>query len=258
MLCAGKKFDLYQFIRWNFVDLSFRDYNMIINKLYTGCTISAHPCRCFERLTKDELAYLDEHSVTISYKKREVICKQGTFVSHVMFVETGLAKVFLDNGENSLVLKIIPGGNLLGLAPVSEEHNTYQYSAMAYVDTVIKQIDVKVFRELIERNAGFAKEVIDILSANSIQIYGRFFCLTHKQAYGRLADILLCLADRVFKNPEFNLPLSRKELAELSGMSAETVIRMLKKFNEEGLIQMQGKNFKVLNSDRLRRISETG
>jgi len=91
-----------------------------------------------------------------------------------------------------------------------------------------------------------------------VQIYGRFFCLTHKQAYGRLADILLCLSDRVFKNSEFELPLSRKELAELSGMSSETVIRMLKKFNEEGLIALDGKKFIINDFSRLRRISDTG
>lgn len=229
-----------------------------MNKMYTGCTISSHPCKCFEKLTPDEQQYLDDNSVTISYKKKEIICKQGSFVSHVMFVEEGLTKVFLDDGENSLVLKIIPGGNLLGLASLSEENNTYQYSAMAYVDTTIKQIDVRVFRELLAKNSNFSREVIDILSANSIQIYGRFFCLTHKQAYGRLADILLCLSDRVFKNPEFELPLSRKELAELSGMSSETVIRMLKKFNDEGLISMVGKSFKMMDPVRLKRISETG
>jgi CRP-like cAMP-binding protein len=229
-----------------------------MNKKFTGCTISTRPCGCFEKLTPEEQEYLNENSVVIKYKKKEAICKQGGFVSHVMYVEEGLTKVFLDDGENSLVLKIIPGGNLLGLASLSEENNTYQYSAMAYVDTTIKQIDVKVFRELLTRNADFSKEVIDILSANSVQIYGRFFCLTHKQAYGRLADILLCLSDRVFKNPEFELPLSRKDLAELSGMSSETVIRMLKKFNEEGLIAMNGKSFKVIHPERLRRISEKG
>ena len=95
----------------------------------------------------------------------------------------------------------IPDGNFIGLASVSEEQITYQYSAMAYVDSVIRQVDLKAFRQLLTQNSEFAKEVINILSANSVQIYGRFFCLTHKQAYGRVADILLCLADRVFKNP---------------------------------------------------------
>lgn len=225
---------------------------------FTGCTISTHICRCFEKLTDDERQLLDDNSVNITYKKKEVICKQGGFVSHIMYVESGLAKVFIDNGENSLVLRIIPGGAFLGLATISEEHNTYQYSAQAYIDTEIKQIDVKIFRQLVNQNTEFAREIIDILSSNSVQIYGRFFCLTHKQAYGRLADILLCLADRVFKKSQFDLPLSRKDLADLSGMSSETVIRMLKKFHEDGLIAMDGKNLKVIDHNRLKRISETG
>jgi CRP/FNR family transcriptional regulator len=224
----------------------------------TSCTISSLKCKCFEKLNKDEASFLEANSVRIKYKKREIICKQGGFGSHVMYVENGLAKVFLDDGTNSLILKVIPSGNLLGLTSLSEENNTYQYSAMAYIDSEIKQIDIHAFRQLVKMNADFAKEVIDILSANSVQINGRFFCLTHKQAYGRLADILLCLSNKVFKQTEFELPLSRKDLAELSGMSSETVIRMLKKFSNEGLIKMDGKSLKVLDYERLIRISEIG
>jgi CRP/FNR family transcriptional regulator len=217
-----------------------------------------HQCTCFEKLTADETRLIEDHSVRISYKKKEIICKQGSFVSHVMFMEEGIAKVFLDDGNNSLVLKIIPSGNLLGLSSVSEENNTYQYSAMAYVDSVVKLIDIKVFRQILGQNAEFAKEIIEILSANSVQIYSRFFCLTHKQAYGRLADILLCLSNRVFKSEAFDLPLSRKDLAELSGMTSETVIRMLKKFNDDNIIMMEGKSFKIIDYPRLQKISELG
>jgi len=224
----------------------------------SACTISAHDCRCFEKLTEDEMKMLEENSVVIRYKKREVICKQGSFVSHLMVVKSGLVKVFLDDGQNSLVLKIIPEGNLVGLSSVSEESNTYQYSAMAYVDSEIQQIDIRVFRQLLTKNAAFAREVIEIFSSNNAQVYGRFFCLTHKQAYGRLADILLCLSDRIFKQSEFHLPLSRQDLADLSGMSSETVIRMLKKFNEEGLIKMEGKSFRIVDYEKLQHISATG
>jgi CRP/FNR family transcriptional regulator len=217
-----------------------------------------HPCRCFEFLSDAENRLLEEYSVRIKYKKKEIICKQGSFVSHVMYMEQGLAKVFMDNGQNTLVLKILPSGNLLGLSSVSENLNTYQYSAMAYVDSEVRLIDINIFRQLLSQNAGFAKEVLDILSANSVQIYGRFFCLTHKQAYGRLADIILCLANRVYKQQEFDLPLSRKDLAELSGMTSETVIRMLKKFHDDGLIHMDGKRFRILDDSRLRMISEIG
>ena len=209
-------------------------------------------------MTSEQKEFLDTNSVKIRYRKGEMICKQGGFVSHVMYMEKGLAKVFLENGSNSLVLRVIPDGNFLGLSSVSEGHPTFPYSAKAYIDSEITQIDIKAFRALMAQNTEFVKEVIEILSANSIQIYGRFFCLTYKQAFGRLADILLCLSDRIFKNKEFDLPLSRKELAELSGMSSETVIRMLKEFKDEGLIHMDGKSLQVVDYDRLRQISETG
>ncbi len=209
-------------------------------------------------LTEAETKLMEAKSVVVKYKKGEIICKQGSFASHIMYMEKGLVKVFIDDSVNSLVLKIIPEGNLLGLSSVSDENNRFQYSAMAYIDTEIKQIDINYFKQLLTQNPAFAKEVIDIMGANSAQINGRFFCLTHKQSYGRLADILLCISDRIFKTDEFVLPLSRKDLAELSGMSSETVIRMLKKFHDDGLILLDGKRFKILDYTRLKKISETG
>jgi len=225
---------------------------------FTGCTINPRECKCFEKLTRNELWTLEANSVKVTYRKGEILCKQGGMVNTVMYIEKGLAKVYLDNGVNSLVLKIIPDGNLVGLASVSEEFNTYQYSAMAYVDTEVIQIDVNTFRELVRQNPDFAKEIIDVLSSNSVQIYGRFFCLTYKQSFGRLADILICLSDRIFKKSEFELPLTRKELAELTGMSSETVIRALKKFQADGIIRTYGKCIEVTDYERLKQISERG
>lgn len=229
------------------------------NKAYfSGCSISLHQCKCFDTLTEVEKKLVEKNSVSVSYKKGEVICKRGSFASHVMYLETGLAKIYIEDGVNTLVLKILPEKNLLGLASVSDDLKTFEYSVMAYIDSNILQIDIEIFKTLLVQNPVFAKEVIDIQNANSIQIYGRFFCLTHKQSYGRLADILLCLSDKVFKKDEFELPLSRKELAELSGLSSETVIRMLKVFREDGLIGLEGKKIKMLDREKIKQISETG
>ncbi len=225
---------------------------------YSGCTISSYDCRCLEKLTPEERQLIDDHSVTINYKKGEMICKQGGFVSQIMYVQSGLAKVFIDNGSNSLLLRLIPGGSFIGLSALSEDYTTFPYSAKVYVDSSVRQVDVTAFREVLQSNNAFSKEIINILSANSVQIYGRFFCLTYKQAYGRLADILLCLAERIFRQSEFDLPLTRKDIAELAGMSSETVVRMLKKFSEDGLIRMNGKRIDVLDVKRLQHISETG
>jgi CRP/FNR family transcriptional regulator len=76
--------------------------------------------------------------------------------------------------------------------------------------------------------------------------------------HGRMADILLCLAQRIFKNDIFNLPLSRFELAELTGMSTESVIRVMKDFKEDGLIKFEGKDIELVNIEMLLKISEVG
>jgi len=225
---------------------------------FTGCTIGPQRGQCFASLTVEETELLNNNSVRVEYKKGEIICKQGGLANHIIYMEKGLAKVYINDGISTLVLKIIPECNLLGLSSISEENNTFQYSAMAYLDSNVRQIDISIFRQLIDRNPLFAKEVIEIFIANSTQINGRFFCLTHKQSYGRLADIILCLADRVFKANEFNLDLTRKDLAELTGMSQETVVRMLKKFKDEQLIFIEGKRFRIDNYERLKKISEAG
>ena len=116
---------------------------------------------------------------------------------------------------------------------------------VAYIDTEVIQIDVNTFRDLVRHNPDFAKEVIDILSSNKVQIFRRFFCLNHKQSFRRFADILICLSDRILKKTEFKLPLSRKELAELTGMSSETVIRALKKFRSDGILRINWKCIEV-------------
>ena len=225
---------------------------------YTSCCISRRKCNCFNILSKEDLDLLFSTSVLVKYSKQEIIYKQGGMVSNIMIVESGLVKVFLENESNVLVLKIMTAGNLLGMTSISEKINTYQYNAMAYVDSVIRQIDINIFRSLVGKNPGFAKAIIDMLNSNSIQINNRFFCLSHKQSFGRMADILLCLSERVFEESEFDLPLSRKELAELTGLKSETVIRLLKQFSDEGIIQMDGKKITIKESQQLKNISEKG
>ncbi|MEA3445280.1 MAG: Crp/Fnr family transcriptional regulator [Bacteroidota bacterium] len=232
--------------------------NMITSNILSSCTVSNTVCKCFDKLTKEETELVDNNSVTVNFNKGEFICKQGTFASHVMFVEEGLAKIYIEGKNDNLILKIIPEGNLVGLTSIFEGNTIFQYSSTAYINSLIKLIDINVFRKLTKTNAEFASEVINILTENNLQIYGRFFCLARKQSYGRLADIILCLSERIYKSYNFELLLTRKDLAELTGMSTENVIRMLKKFKDEGLIDIKGKQFTVNKPETLMKISENG
>ena len=119
-------------------------------------------------------------------------------------------------------------------------------------------IDIEIFRQLLKQNSSFSYRIINMLNESTAQIYGRFFSLTQKQLHGRLADILLCLSNRIFKQKSFDLPLSRADMGDLTGMSTESVIRMMKEFKDDGLIDAQCKNIVLLDLERLERISNFG
>ncbi|RLD81450.1 MAG: hypothetical protein DRJ10_06180 [Bacteroidetes bacterium] len=223
-----------------------------------SCTAGLERCTCFDILTEEQTDLINNNLVEVEFGKGETICKQGTFATHVIYLSEGLVKVHMDGTQGSLILKIVPEEHLIALTALLEGINVFPYSVTAYIDSKVKLIDIVTFKKIINENAKFAVEIINTLNSNTLQTFGRFYCLTQKQAYGRLADTILCLSERVFKQPIFELLLTRKELAELSGMTTENVIRMLKKFREDGLIEMVGKTIKIKNKKLLKKISDYG
>lgn len=228
------------------------------SKVDLHCSVFNYEQSWYELLTPEERTLIDEHSVSLKFKKGETVCKQGGFASHIFFLEEGLVKVYLEERDNNLILTLATNHSLLGLPSIFEGNNKLPYSISTYTDSRIRMIDIQVFKQLLKQNPTFAFRIINVLNENTSQIYGRFYSLTQKQLHGRLADILLCMANRIFKSDTFELPLSRADLGDLTGMSTESVIRMMKEFKDDGLIDMQCKSIVLLNMERLNRISQFG
>lgn len=229
-----------------------------MNVYPNSCVVRTPEGTCFDLLTDDEKKMVDDNMVEVHYKTGEIICKQGSFASKIIFLSEGLVKVYLEGSPKNLILTITPKNNLVGLPSIFEGNNTFLYSVSPYVDSWAKLIDINVFKQLLRQNATFASKIIDILNENTAQAYGRFFCLTRKQLHGRMADILMCLSERIFKSLEYELPLSRSDLAELTGMSTESVIRIMKEFKDDELIKVSGKSISILDAERIRKISAVG
>jgi CRP-like cAMP-binding protein len=75
---------------------------------------------------------------------------------------------------------------------------------------------------------------------------------------GKFAAALLFHYDKVFMAPSFNILLKRGELAEMIGISRENVIKVIGEFKKDGIIDVDGKNFKILDKERLVFIAENG
>lgn len=222
------------------------------------CTISQQQDLCLECLTPVEYDLLMKNMVVLSYKAGEMLCKQGSFASHIILLREGLVKLYMEGRDDNLVLQILPPNNIIGLSSCFDGGSVFFYSAMAYVDSTVQLVDRTYFIQLINANPRFAARMMSFLAEHNVIVYGRFFCLTQKQTYGRFADILLCLANRIYKTTKFPLQLSRKELAELTGMSVESIARIITKFKGEGLIDVTSEHIEILDYDKLNEISMKG
>ena len=222
------------------------------------CVVSTPHVDYLEFLSEEETELLRANSRDVKYKKGEVIAKQGSFASHVIFLKEGLVKVYLEGDQKDLILKIVTNNHFISLSSVFDGNDSFLYSVSTYIDSVATLINIDTFKQIIRSNAKFATQIINLLNANTAQIYGRFYCLTRKQSHGRVADIIMCLSENIFGSLSFRLNLTRNDLADLTGLSSESVTRIFKEFKDSSIIELDNKNIKILDYERLSDISTYG
>jgi CRP-like cAMP-binding protein len=212
---------------------------------------------CFKILSEQEMNLLQNNRTEIHFSKGETIIKQGTKSSDILYLKEGLVKVGVNNGDNNLILCVKTKNHFIGTENIYG-YEYHAYTVTALEDSVICFIDTSAIRQLIKQNNTFNSEMYKVITNNTLMTFNRFFSLTQKQLHGRFADILLCLSRKIYKSKKFDLPLSRKDLAALTGMAPESVIRIIKDFKTDKIISTKGKRIEILNEPLLEKISNVG
>ena len=214
------------------------------------------PIFCF--LTGEELELVNNTKISVQFKKGETLRKQGTFMSHVISVNEGLAKVYLEGIEQrNAIIRIVKPTNFIG-GPGIYLDQRHHYTVTALVDTTVCFIEIGVFKDIIDRNQTFAHAFLKDLSKNTLAIYNRLLFLTQKQMPGRMADTLIYLFEEIFESNTFAMCLTRQDISELSGMSKDSAVKILREFQNDGIIHLSEQEMVLLNSEKLHQISKTG
>jgi CRP-like cAMP-binding protein len=134
----------------------------------------------------------------------------------------------------------------------------YRYSVAALEDCMVCMIKSEVICDIAKSNSAYLFEMTKAISNSGNYVYKKISDISRKQLRGRLADTLLYLANEIYESNEFDLQLSRKELAELSSMSMENAVRIISEFKKDGIIEVNKRNIRLSNPDLLRKLSEIG
>lgn len=230
-------------------------------KDYSGsanCLDCTNASKCFKNLIPSELEFISRNKTQLNYLKGENICKQGAYASYVLYIANGLVKIYLEGqGNKNVNVKISSSSEFLELSSVFGD-NIYNYSVQALRDSSICLIEKSSFRKLLSENGNFASEVIKWYCEKEKQLFSKIRSLGHKQMHGRLADVLLYLcSDDVMQEDIFSY-LTRKDIADFACISTESVVRLLTELKNEDIIEMNGKEIKILKLDLLKEISRKG
>jgi len=201
---------------------------------------------------------INQFSQEASFSKGDILIQAGSFTSHIIYLKSGLVKEFSRSTDgHEQILQIVKKFSYLGLHSLfGDRVNHYSYAALE--DIKVCYIDFNTFTSLIRANGEFAYQILVSVSRDTLNNFHRFMSQSQKKVYGKLADAILYFSTIIYEQPEFVIPFTRQELADLIGVSRESATRVLFRLKEDGVIALEDRTIRILDPEKLKRISRTG
>lgn len=215
----------------------------------------------WQPLTEEQRILLAQNFTIQKYKKNETIYCEGETPTHLMCLLTGKVKIYKDGvGGRSQIIRVIKSHEYFAYRAYFAEED-YVTAAAAFEPCTICLIPMPTIISLIQENAELAMFFIRQLSIDLGISDERTVSLTQKHIRGRLAESLLFLKDTYGVEEDqctLSIYLSREDLANLSNMTTSNAIRTLSNFAAEKLIIIDGRKIKLIEEDKLKKISKIG
>lgn len=201
-----------------------------------------------------ELRALEAVIENISLSANSEVFFEGDAAEYIYNVNAGTVKIFksLQDGRRQ-VLGFPVDGDLLGY-PVGDTHS---YSAETLTPVQLCRVSRARLRGLASDFPALESKLLEITAGELADTQAQMTLLGRKSAPERVASFLIQLSDKSIANGgvgnPLSLPMSRHDIADFIGLTAETVSRVLTQFTRDGLISIpQPYQVDLLNIEELR------
>lgn len=220
-----------------------------------------NPKSIFYLLNQEEKKELEHHISVAHYKKNEFVFKEGDKPTGFLLLVEGKVKIFKEGvgGREQIVRMTKPLG-IIGFRALLAEENHIS-SAVTLEESLICTVTPDFISNWALKNSDFSLKIIRKLAKELGFSNERMVTLTQKHIRGRLAESLILLKDKYGFEPDdttLKAYLSREDIANLSNMTTSNAIRTLSTFANENMIAIDGRKIKILDAQRLERVSKLG
>ncbi len=203
----------------------------------------------------DELKnFFDDNGIILHYNKGEIIYKEGERSNKIYLILKGVVKSYkLDENGKELITALHKADDFLGFTSFAETI-TYQESVMAVDEVKLAGISKPDLKLILEENKDVSIEVLNLLTDNISDIKGQLLQMAYSSVRKKTAKTILQFAKILDKKPDDAIKISRYDLASVAGIATESLIRTLSGFKKNGLIEIEGRNIKILDLEKLNAI----
>ena len=198
--------------------------------------------------------YFKDKAEKYSFKLGEIIYREGDNSNYIFLIQKGIVKTYkIDEQGKELITAVHKDDDLFGFT--SFMHNmAYQESAMAIENTVVFRLVKQELKNVLYKNHAVTLDLIDYLSDSVSEIKDQLLQMAYSSVRKKTANTILQFANKIKNYPDDGIRISRSDLASVAGIATETFIRTLSGLKKDGLIDIEGRNIKIIDIDELKKI----
>ena len=203
----------------------------------------------FRALSPEQLAQVRPRVALRRLARGQVLFLEWQPADHLWAVCSGEVRLYKTSSDGTVTaLELVGPGEIFGAVSALDEPS-YPASAEAMAESAVWCLPAPTMLRLLESSPPLAREILRVVSRRLRQTRERLRSFAHDRVPERLARALLEAA------PNGEALGTRRALAEASGTTVETAIRVLRRFEREGLVHGEVGRVRVLDEAGLRRVA---
>ncbi|OBX27230.1 CRP-like cAMP-binding protein [Gelidibacter algens] len=207
------------------------------------------------RTLNDLKNFFDDNGENSVVDEGQYIYEEGQHSNTIYLIIKGLVKCHkLDEQGKELTTALHREDDLFGYTSFTE-NTTYQETATAIQKTELVGVSSHTLKGILNTNHHVTLELIHLLTEDLKGTKDQLLQMAYSSVHKKTATTILKFAEKLNKKPEDPIRISRNDLASVAGIATETLIRTMSSFKKEGILEIEGRNIRILDLEKLKNIS---
>lgn len=190
----------------------------------------------------------------LDIEKHEELYREDRHASYVYLVEEGLIKCFrLDEYGKELITGLSKKNDFMGFYSFKVP-SQYPETAEALENTRLFRVSSEEFIHTLLKSQNLTIEFAQLISDNLLTTKTHLLDMAYSSVLKKTTNTILEFAENIQGDPQQFIRISRSDLASVAGISTESFIRSLSSLKKDGLIDIVGRDIKILNLQKLHTI----